>query len=144
MHRADADAPPVVMAIVGGEDAVALESLSDDEIKFKACASLQAMIVAAGGEFAVDEVLNRCKSCVASRWCKDDLALGSFSHLPPGSTPADYDSLAKPEWSGRLGFCGEHTSRKYPNTMHGALLSGDREAKRVLSEGANGRYANGR
>ena len=52
----------------------------------------------------------------------------------PGATPDDYDALARPEHRGRVLFCGEHTSRKYPATMHGALLSGEREAKRVLGD----------
>ena len=55
-------------------------------------------------------------------------------YLPPGATPDDYDALARPEHRGRVLFCGEHTSRKYPATMHGALLSGEREAKRVLGD----------
>jgi len=32
----------------------------------------------------------------------------------------------------RLSFAGEHTYRQYPSTMHGALLSGWREARRVM------------
>ena len=47
--------------------------------------------------------------------------------------------LARAEWRGRLGFAGEHTSRNYPATMHGAILSGEREAKRIL----NAREQNG-
>jgi lysine-specific histone demethylase 1 len=31
----------------------------------------------------------------------------------------------------RVYFAGEHTNRNYPATVHGALLSGLREARRI-------------
>jgi lysine-specific histone demethylase 1 len=48
----------------------------------------------------------------------------------------DYDILSRPvEYPGdkipRLYFAGEHTNRNYPATVHGALLSGLREARRI-------------
>ena len=48
----------------------------------------------------------------------------------------DYDLLSTPISLGqnvkpRLYFAGEHTIRNYPATVHGALLSGFREAGRI-------------
>lgn len=48
-------------------------------------------------------------------------------HSEDGSTDTDPDN---PE---RLFFAGEHTIRDYPATVHGAMLSGLREAERVVS-----------
>ncbi|MFN8535010.1 MAG: FAD-dependent oxidoreductase [Dehalococcoidia bacterium] len=67
-----------------------------------------------------------------TRWGADPFSRGSYSHLPPGASGADYDALARPA-SDRLFFAGEHTSRRFPGTVHGALLSGQRAADEVLA-----------
>jgi monoamine oxidase len=66
-----------------------------------------------------------------TRWGNDPFTYGSYSHIPPNASGKDYDILAEPV-NNQLFFAGEATSRKYPGTVHGALLSGQREAKRIL------------
>src|SRR5688572_7447583 len=65
-----------------------------------------------------------------TRWAADPFALGSYSFLPPGATPADRETLAAPV-DGRLFFAGEATSVDFPATVHGAYLSGRRAAAEV-------------
>jgi monoamine oxidase len=65
------------------------------------------------------------------RWGQDPFALGSYSYLPVGSTPDDLDTLAAP--FGRVHFAGEATNRDFQATVHGAYLSGLREAQRLLA-----------
>jgi lysine-specific histone demethylase 1 len=50
----------------------------------------------------------------------------------------DYDILARPLHPNdsessipRVFFAGEHTNRQYPSSVHGAFLSGLREAARI-------------
>lgn len=80
-----------------------------------------------------------------TRWRQDEYARGSYSYVAAGSSGNDYDFLAaavSPARNGplvprpRVFFAGEHTVRNYPATVHGALLSGLREAGKV------GRYIN--
>jgi monoamine oxidase len=66
-----------------------------------------------------------------TRWGNDPFTYGSYSHIPPNASGKDYDILAEPVGN-QLFFAGEATSRKYPGTVHGALLSGEREAKRIV------------
>lgn len=63
-------------------------------------------------------------------WGSDEFAYGSYSNISVGATGEDYDALAEPVGDG-LYFAGEATMRRHPATMHGAFLSGMREAARI-------------
>ena len=55
------------------------------------------------------------------------MACGSYSSVGVGSLGGeDYDIMAE-SIGDRLFFAGEHTTRKYPATMHGAFFTGLRE-----------------
>ncbi len=77
-----------------------------------------------------------------TRWKSDPWARGSYSYVSVNSTGRDYDYLAEPiipipsqqatsQQVPRVYFAGEHTIRNYPATVHGALLSGLRESRRI-------------
>lgn len=66
-------------------------------------------------------------------WGTDPYSYGSYSHIPPGSSPADADLLGEPV-GGRLLFAGEHTQSARIAYADGALTSGIREAKRLLAQ----------
>lgn len=66
-----------------------------------------------------------------TRWGRDPFSLGAYSHVPVGATGADYDRMAEPV-AGKLLFAGEAMHRQFPATVHGAYLSGQREARRLL------------
>lgn len=65
-----------------------------------------------------------------TNWTNDPFTLGSYSFMPVGATTEDVLALQAP-LAGRLFFCGEATSTRWPSTVHGALWSGVREAKRI-------------
>jgi monoamine oxidase len=72
-----------------------------------------------------------------SRWQTNPWSLGSYSSIRPNATSANLnDRLALPvgtSSSGQVLFAGEHTSSQYFATMHGAILTGQREANRIVS-----------
>jgi len=68
---------------------------------------------------------------IVTTWGVDPLTLGAYSSVPPNAGLKDFETLAQPVGQ-RLGFAGEATSRDYPGTVHGAYLSGVREAKRLI------------
>ena len=70
------------------------------------------------------------KGSVVTRWMSDPHTRGSYSNLPVGSSYEDYDTLAEPI-ADRLFFAGEATNRVHSATVHGAFLSGVREASRI-------------
>ena len=59
------------------------------------------------------------------------------------ATPAQPPSSNPPAVSGfpRVFFAGEHTIRNYPATVHGAFLSGLREAGRIADQFLGAPYA---
>lgn len=67
---------------------------------------------------------------ICTRWGEDPLSYGSYSHVSVQSSGSDYDILAE-SVGNQLFFAGEATSRQYPATMHGAFVSGLREASHI-------------
>jgi polyamine oxidase len=65
-------------------------------------------------------------------WATDPYSGGAYTHIPPGASPADADLLGEPI-GGRLLFAGEHTQSARMAYADGAMTSGIREAKRLLS-----------
>jgi len=112
---------PILVALTGGDFARSFETRTDSDVAGQAVRVLRTIF---GG--AVSEPTG----VAVTRWIADPYARGSYSHLPVGATPDDYDSLAEPvgDW---LFFAGEATIRDYPATVHGAFLSGMRAARRV-------------
>ena len=136
---------PVLLALVAGQSAAIMENVSDDVIVGRCIAVLKGIF----GNTAVPQP----KETVVTRWRADCWARGSYSFVSVGSSGSDYDLLAAPvtphvevkietnneketqekdyKEMPRLFFAGEHTIRNYPATVHGALLSGVREAGRI-------------
>lgn len=110
-----------LLGFMGGDFARSQERLPDIEVVGRVMGVLRGMF----GRGVPDPLGH-----VVARWAADPFARGSYSHLPPGATSRDYDALAEPVGD-RLFFAGEATTSRYPATVHGALLSGRREAERL-------------
>uniref|UniRef100_A0A6P4EBZ0 Lysine-specific histone demethylase n=1 Tax=Drosophila rhopaloa TaxID=1041015 RepID=A0A6P4EBZ0_DRORH len=123
---------PVLLALVAGMAANIVESVTDDIIIGRCMSVLKNIF----GNTSVPQP----KETVVTRWRSDPWARGSYSYVSVGSSGSDYDLLAapvippsskEPDGLPRLFFAGEHTIRNYPATVHGAYLSGLREAGRI-------------
>ncbi|KAK4405111.1 Lysine-specific histone demethylase 11 [Sesamum angolense] len=68
---------------------------------------------------------------VCTRWGQDQFSYGSYSYVAIGASGDDYDILAE-NVADRVFFAGEATNKQYPATMHGAFLSGMREAAHIM------------
>jgi monoamine oxidase len=67
---------------------------------------------------------------VRTNWQKVPYILGSYSFATNGTTSDDFDILAQ-NIDEKLFFAGEHTHKDYRGTVHGAYLSGLREANLI-------------
>lgn len=71
------------------------------------------------------------EAIIQTQWNTDPYTYGSYSYISLNSKTAFYDTMAQPIGD-RVFFAGEATHRTYPGTVHGAYLSGLREATRVI------------
>ncbi len=113
---------PILIGVVAADAARRLERRSDAEI----VAGLRRALSAAFGTTVPEP-----SGVVVTRWAADPYARGAYSYPAVGSSPADRDALARPI-GGRLLLAGEATSRDAFATVHGAYLSGRRQAERLL------------
>ena len=112
---------PVLLGLNSGKHARDLEALTDDSV---AAAAMQVLRGIYGRSIPDPD------GVVVTRWGSDPFSLGAYSSISPGASGQDYDTLAEPVGD-RVFFAGEATSRSYPATVHGAFLSGEREARRI-------------
>ncbi|WP_137144477.1 FAD-dependent oxidoreductase [Mycolicibacterium sp. CR10] len=107
---------PLLVGLRGGTNARVREAQSDEETVAQVLATLRAP---------------QPVGMLVTRWAADPFARGSYSFLAVGSSPDDQRALAEPVGE-RLGFAGEATHGEFSATVHGAYLSGLREAERIL------------
>ena len=119
---------PVLLFMFGGSFAFEIEDWTDEEI--------------------VDDCLRVLKSICSdhipdpvdyhvTRWGHEEYSRMAFTYIPPGIDGMDeLKAMSQPivdEESGvpLIMFAGEHTTPYHPSTIHGAYLSGIREASRL-------------
>jgi monoamine oxidase len=71
-----------------------------------------------------------------THWSTDPFSLGSYSFIPVGASSADLERMGEPAGE-RVLFAGEATVFEHYQTVHGAMLTGLREARRLGVEEIN-------
>lgn len=105
-----------------GEQGLALERLTEAQLIENVTPALRTVFGASA---------TAPRRAIRTGWNEDPFARGAYSFAGINSTAEDHETLAQPE-GGRLMFAGEHTHELYRATVHGAFLSGVREAGRIL------------
>lgn len=116
---------PILVALTAGQGAVWLERRSDSAVIKKVMKDLRKQT----GWRLADPV-----AWDISRWHADPWSQGSYTIRPPGSKMKDHATLGAMPNASPLLIAGEATDPKYPSTVHGALLSGQRAASQILSD----------
>lgn len=115
----------LLIALVAGEAAIKFESMDPNDAVERILEILRGIYGPRG------VVVPEPVQTVCTRWGSEPLSMGSYSHVAVGASGDDYDILAESVGEGRVFFAGEATNRRYPATMHGAFLSGLREAANI-------------
>lgn len=122
LNLAGVSGQPVLMAFNSGSYGIEIESLSDTEIIERAMLVLKSIYG--------DDIPNPSHHLI-TRWWQDPFSFGSYSYLTPQASNDMRADLAD-DIDKRIFFAGEATSSLYPATVHGAFLSGEREAEKIL------------
>jgi CRP-like cAMP-binding protein len=112
---------PCLMLLAGGSLGRELERMPEGDAQAWGMAILRQCF---GG--AVPEP----RSHHRTSWSVDPYARGAYTFIAAGATPADIRALQEPVGE-RIFFAGEATSAEHWGTVHGAYLSGLREAARI-------------
>ncbi|KZV54149.1 putative polyamine oxidase 5 [Dorcoceras hygrometricum] len=123
----------VLLSWFAGEEALALESLSDDEMLNGFTTTISNLLPTKSQSQKLSKVLR-------TQWGTNPLFLGSYSYVAVGSSIDDIDTLSEPlpqitnlkSPPLQILFAGEATHRTHYSTTHGAYFSGLREANRLL------------
>ncbi len=70
-------------------------------------------------------------SMLRTKWNSNEYTYGSYSFASTGARTDEFEIFEEPI-NNKVFFAGEHTSRDYRGTVHGAYLSGIREAKKIM------------
>ncbi|XP_066095432.1 peroxisomal N(1)-acetyl-spermine/spermidine oxidase isoform X1 [Saccopteryx bilineata] len=121
----------VLCGFIAGLESEFMETLSDEEVLL----SLTRVLRQVTGNPQLPAPKRVLRSC----WHSAPYTRGSYSYVAVGSTGDDVDLLAQPLPADKekaqlqLLFAGEATHRTFYSTTHGALLSGWREADRLIA-----------
>lgn len=148
-------ASPVLLALVAGQSAAIMENVSDDVIVGRCIAVLKSIFGNGAVPQPKETVVTRWRADAWARGSYSFVSVGSsgsdYDLLAAPVTPPSAQQQQQQHTNGmangernrasedgddakvmpRLFFAGEHTIRNYPATVHGALLSGIREAGRI-------------
>ncbi|KAM9618734.1 peroxisomal N(1)-acetyl-spermine/spermidine oxidase [Trichechus inunguis] len=120
----------VLCGFIAGLESEFMETLSDEDVLQSLTQVLRRM--------TGNPQLPAPRSVLRSRWHSAPYTRGSYSYVAVGSTGDDIDLLAQPlpadgvDAQLQILFAGEATHRTFYSTTHGALLSGWREADRLI------------
>ncbi|OMO75320.1 Amine oxidase [Corchorus olitorius] len=114
---------PVLIALVAGKAAIDGQSMSSSDHVNHAVIVLRKLF----GEASVPDPV----ASVVTDWGRDPFSYGAYSYVAIGASGEDYDMLGRPV-ENCLFFAGEATCKEHPDTVGGAMMSGLREAVRLI------------
>lgn len=90
----------------------------------------------------IDEIMTHLKdiygkdipnptNLLRTKWQTNENSYGAYSYTAVGTEMQHFDDLAE-EVNDKVFFAGEHTEADYYSTVHGAYLSGIREANKII------------
>lgn len=114
---------PVLIALVVGKAAIDGQNMGSSDHVHHAVSVLRKLF----GDATVPDPV----ASVVTDWGKDPFSYGAYTYVAIGASGEDYDILGRPV-ENCLFFAGEATCKEHPDTVGGAMMSGLREAVRII------------
>lgn len=111
-----------LMTFAFGDYSLQTEQMSDAQITDEIMVHLKAIY---GNSIPEPTNMQRTK------WNTNQYTFGSYSFATNGPTGEDFEIFEEPV-NNKIFFAGEHTIINYRGTVHGAYLSGVREARKII------------
>ena len=118
----------VLLALCSGDSAIEVENSKVGDVVDDLMESLRSAFEKNG------VVIPDPLAAHVTAWGKDENTYGSYSSCSTTTSTVDYEEMSKPV--NNVHFAGEATNAMYPATIHGAFLSGLREAGRIAMKSA--------
>ena len=112
-----------LMTFAYGDYATVTETMTDAQIKNEVMAQLKTIY---------GNSIPNPTNMLRTKWGQNINTFGAYSFATNGTTSADFETMAI-EINNKLFFAGEHTERDYRASVHGAYLSGIREADKIIA-----------
>jgi len=112
-----------LMTFAFGDYATVTETMTDAQISGEVIAQLKTIY---------GNSIPNPTNMLRTKWGQNINTFGAYSFATNGTTSADFDTLSN-EINNKVFFAGEHTERDYRGTVHGAYLSGIREADKIIA-----------
>ncbi len=106
-----------------GKYAISTESMADSQVINEIMLHLKNIY---------GESIPNPSKMIRTQWGKNVFSNGSYSYVATGTSSEDYNVLSE-SINNKLFFAGEHTSKDYRASVHGAYLSGEREAEKIIN-----------
>ncbi|MCO5548955.1 hypothetical protein L7F22_002419 [Adiantum nelumboides] len=114
---------PVLSALVVGKAAIEEEKKESTESVEHALTVLRSIF----GEASVPQPTGS----VVTKWGSDPYSRGAYSYVAVGASGEDYDIIGR-SVDNCVFFAGEATCKEHPDTVGGAIMTGLREAVRIV------------
>ncbi|ESO00558.1 hypothetical protein HELRODRAFT_175520 [Helobdella robusta] len=121
----------ILVCWISGKEAEYLETLTNEEVANKLSSVIQGFLS------NIVKKMPKLVQCIKSSWKANPLILGAYCHIPVGTSAESILTLAEPVYNSRhkpvLFFAGEATHPTFYSSSHGAMMTGEKEADRILT-----------
>jgi monoamine oxidase len=115
---------PILLCWLACSYAIIMEKETDEEIISRVLKILKMIF---------GEKVTALVEYKVSKWNRDPFACGSYTYVPAGTKSEEMVNNLRQPVQNTLYFCGEGTTEEYMGTVHGAYITGEETATKIIN-----------